>query len=892
MLVIMSENGLPSGEKALANLKDIQFLIDQRISQLRKLRDLLVRTHPSISNDRTPQEIGFQEIRTAENKLIMMFGKQLAIKSGTDFQGTSVESDYPSIADWMCVVNIRQDVLQKLCQPYGTLKGLLDIEDSEMRELLKNHDCSDNDIQRLSYAMKNLKEAYRAHLQGGENTKNLKMTNLDSGSPAGSETEINEDKSEKRPSVSSSNSDIIQENVRVPITPPPIDYHPKLLDSVAPPPTPTSKRTKSKGTPPPSKKVFNVHGVILDGSSSLPSRTQRVRSEIVSPGSSCEAIVSRLKSEDESDPGSGQTSPRKSSPGRQSDANSLTVPRRNRICNMTHSIKHRKFHTFQPYTLRRSRWYTMKKNVLPTRFVKKTMITKTCDYCHEKIVISGVKCKDCKYTCHSRCEPSAELLPSCGLPRKYEEIFKESITHQGYASPSPIFHRRPAPIEPPQQSPENQTSLQAFAHGESSSNPSSTTSSTPSSPVPLYPSSASATPPSVHSPHVREFDFGFVNDVTLEPVDTRNVETSQSSDQTITVDSQESHDSPDTNTDSEKTLPGKWGSIDSNVSDSELNEVSHRKGSKSSVLSEWDIPVEKLDIKDLIGTGRFGKVYKGYWHGDVAVRKLDIDSNNEEERQAFKKEVLQLKRTRHDYLVLFMGTCKMADGLAIVTSLCRGPSLYIYIHVKKEKFTLAKSVGFATQILQGMGYLHAKGIIHKDLRSKNIFVEKGLSNKVVIADYSIFSVARLSKENKREDCLQIPKNWLCYLAPELIKALKVKDIDGELPFSKASDVYAFGTVWYELLAKEFPMADQENEAIIFQVGQGMKPILSRIQASRDVKDPHDSPDDILMMCWNYTPSARPSFSALTKTLDRLPKRRIMRSPSTPLHLSRSAESVF
>ncbi|XP_071946385.1 kinase suppressor of Ras 2-like isoform X2 [Antedon mediterranea] len=888
MVVKMSENGLPSGDKALANLRDIQFLIDQRISHLQKLRDL-GQTHQSISNDWTPQEI-----RTAENKLIMMFGKQLAIvKSGRDLQESNIEEKYPSITDWMCVVNIRKDVLQKLCQPYGTLKGLLDIQDSEMRQLLKNHECSDNDILRLSYAIKNLKKAYKANLQGGENTKNLKMTNLDSGSPSDSDTELTENKHEKRPSVSSSSSDIIQDNHRVPLTPPPTDYHPKKLESVNLPSTPTSKRTKTKGTPPPNKKVFNVHGIILDGSSSLP-RTQRVRSEIVSPGSSCEAIVSRLKSEDESDSGSGQTSPRKCSPGRQSDvakSNSLTVPRTRRInCNMAHSIKHRKFHNFEPHLLRRSLWHSVKTNVFPNRFVKKTMVTKTCDYCHEKIIISGVKCKDCKYTCHTRCEPSAELLPSCGLPRKYEEIFKESITQGSHVmSPSPIFPRKPAPLEPPiHPSPEAQASVQAFPHGESSSNPSSTTSSTPSSPVQVYSSSASATPPSVHSPQVREFDFDFSNDVTLEPVDTRNVETSQSSDQTITVDSQESHESPDTNTDSEKTLPGKWASIDSNVSDSESNEVPHRKGSvsrKSSVLSEWDIPVDKLDIKDLIGTGRFGKVYKGYWHGDVAVRVLDIDSNNEEERQAFKKEVLQLRRTRHDYLVLFMGTCKMADGLAIVTSLCRGPSLYMYIHILKEKFPLSKSVSFATQILQGMGYLHAKGIIHKDLRSKNIFVEKGLSNKVVIADFSIFSVARLSKENRREDCLQIPKNWLCYLAPELIKALKVKDIDGELPFSKASDVYAFGTVWYELLSKEFPMADQENEAIIFQVGQGMKPILSHIQASKDVKE-------ILMMCWNYTPSIRPSFGTLTKTLDRLPRRQIRRSPSTPLHLSRSAESVF
>lgn len=44
-----------------------------------------------------------------------------------------------------------------------------------------------------------------------------------------------------------------------------------------------------------------------------------------------------------------------------------------------------------------------------------------------------------------------------------------------------------------------------------------------------------------------------------------------------------------------------------------------------------------------------------------------------------------------------------------------------------------------------MGYLHAKGIIHKDLRSKNIFLENG---KVIITDFGLFSVTRLCSRNR------------------------------------------------------------------------------------------------------------------------------------------------
>ena len=44
-----------------------------------------------------------------------------------------------------------------------------------------------------------------------------------------------------------------------------------------------------------------------------------------------------------------------------------------------------------------------------------------------------------------------------------------------------------------------------------------------------------------------------------------------------------------------------------------------------------------------------------------------------------------------------------------------------------------------------MGYLHARGIIHKDLKTKNIFLENG---KVVITDFGLFSVTKLCFGNK------------------------------------------------------------------------------------------------------------------------------------------------
>ncbi|XP_042909268.2 kinase suppressor of Ras 2 [Parasteatoda tepidariorum] len=234
-----------------------------------------------------------------------------------------------------------------------------------------------------------------------------------------------------------------------------------------------------------------------------------------------------------------------------------------------------------------------------------------------------------------------------------------------------------------------------------------------------------------------------------------------------------------------------------------------------------------------------------------------------------------------------MGACMKPPKLAIVTSLCKGMTLYTHIHLRKDKFNLNRTITIAQQISQGMGYLHARDIIHKDLKTKNIFYENG---KVVITDFGLFSVTKLCHGNRKGEWLTIPKGWLCYLAPEIVRSLRAgsqQDSDN-LPFSRASDIFAFGTVWYELLCGEWPFHGQPPEAIIWQVGKGMKQTLANIQASRDVKD-------ILMTCWAYKDTERPEFSKVLLMLSRLPmlpKKRLARSPSYPIHLSRSAESVF
>ena len=59
---------------------------------------------------------------------------------------------------------------------------------------------------------------------------------------------------------------------------------------------------------------------------------------------------------------------------------------------------------------------------------------------------------------------------------------------------------------------------------------------------------------------------------------------------------------------------------------------------------EWDIPYSELEFAEKIGRGRVGVVHRGKWHGDVAIRVIEISHNDEEKLRAFKQEVSILLR--------------------------------------------------------------------------------------------------------------------------------------------------------------------------------------------------------------------------------------------------------
>nr|pir protein kinase (EC 2.7.1.37) raf - rat [Rattus norvegicus]AAA42002.1 raf fusion protein [Rattus norvegicus] len=293
----------------------------------------------------------------------------------------------------------------------------------------------------------------------------------------------------------------------------------------------------------------------------------------------------------------------------------------------------------------------------------------------------------------------------------------------------------------------------------------------------------------------------------------------------------------------------------------------------------WEIEASEVMLSTRIGSGSFGTVYKGKWHGDVAVKILKVVDPTPEQLQAFRNEVAVLRKTRHVNILLFMGYMTK-DNLAIVTQWCEGSSLYKHLHVQETKFQMFQLIDIARQTAQGMDYLHAKNIIHRDMKSNNIFLHEGLTVK--IGDFGLATVkSRWSGSQQVEQ----PTGSVLWMAPEVIR------MQDNNPFSFQSDVYSYGIVLYELMTGELPYSHINNrDQIIFMVGRGYaSPDLSRLY-----KNCPKAMKRLVADCVKKVKEERPLFPQILSSIEllqhSLPK--INRSASEPsLHRAAHTEDI-
>ncbi|KIK56187.1 hypothetical protein GYMLUDRAFT_47402 [Collybiopsis luxurians FD-317 M1] len=262
------------------------------------------------------------------------------------------------------------------------------------------------------------------------------------------------------------------------------------------------------------------------------------------------------------------------------------------------------------------------------------------------------------------------------------------------------------------------------------------------------------------------------------------------------------------------------------------------------------IPYEDIkgDWKTL-GSGSFGKVYKGTYLGiDVAIKEV-IPSNEYDVAKYFEREWRLMKESRHPNIVLFLGLSRAPDPdnrIFIVSEFIDNGNLRYYIHDKAKPFPWRLRLSFATDIARALAYLHARKCIHRDLKGENLLVTA--NGRLKITDFGFARIAARSEdESKRLTFCGTDS----YMSPEILL--------GE-EFDLPTDIFSFGIILCEIAARK--LADDHHfkrAAPTFSLD---------LDEVRSLASPGCPPDLITLCieCCSPDPAARPTTRQI---LDRL-----------------------
>lgn len=277
----------------------------------------------------------------------------------------------------------------------------------------------------------------------------------------------------------------------------------------------------------------------------------------------------------------------------------------------------------------------------------------------------------------------------------------------------------------------------------------------------------------------------------------------------------------------------------------------------SSLTGHWIIDVNSLVLGRTIGHSSFGAVTEGKFNGTkVAVKTIQRDSrpgvpNN---LDVIKTEAELNCQLRHPNVVLFMGISVEPEQVCIVTELmARGNVRDLLLRESKQgliRLDWSLRQNWALDTAQGMAYLHSLDppMIHRDLKTTNLLVDRGMNVKICDFGLSRF----------RSDQLMSAVGTVHFAAPEVLRNEQ---------YTEKADLFSFGTVLWELQARKAVFKGVPQIEIFDAVLNGSMP------KPRTDCDPRFA--DVMYKCWSNNPDKRPSFceviDILTVLVDETPE---------------------
>lgn len=210
-----------------------------------------------------------------------------------------------------------------------------------------------------------------------------------------------------------------------------------------------------------------------------------------------------------------------------------------------------------------------------------------------------------------------------------------------------------------------------------------------------------------------------------------------------------------------------------------------------------------------VGRGQYGTCHlvTHKTHGVNIAKKIPIPSRkNSRERELAQQEVDLLRRLDHPNIVGYVDSFVIDGGtLVIVMQYCEGGDLAKYIEdvtIKNCPFSETQIMNWFVQILQALMYIHSLRILHRDLKSSNIFLTKNAR----VCKVGDFGIARILESSL--DTAQTVVGTPYYLSPEVCE---------NMPYTFKSDVWSLGCILYELCVLKHAFSASNLLGIVYKI---------------------------------------------------------------------------
>ena len=205
-------------------------------------------------------------------------------------------------------------------------------------------------------------------------------------------------------------------------------------------------------------------------------------------------------------------------------------------------------------------------------------------------------------------------------------------------------------------------------------------------------------------------------------------------------------------------------------------------------------------VDEFIASGSMGAVYK-VWdlkrNVPLAMKVLHADfADDPTSFKYFQREARALQKLRHPNVVPFYGLQQSEQGAFILEYFIDGPSLREVLRTHPKGMPIPEALTYMQALCAALGYAHASGVIHCDIKPGNVMVDRG--GQIYLADFGI------ARHTESTTTTIAGAGTPAYMAPEQVSAKSV---------SPQTDVYALGVLLFELLTGQRPFRGDEQASV-------------------------------------------------------------------------------